>query len=144
MYILSTNNQVVAYPYSFYRLMQDNPQISFPKNPSDDLLASYNVFSVQPTDQPMYDHATHSVDEGAPVNINGTWTQVWTVEQLPQDVAAANVRAHRAGLLSDCDWTQVADAPVDKTLWSTYRQALRDISKQPGFPWSVEWPVQPA
>jgi hypothetical protein len=27
--------------------------------------------------------------------------------------------------------------------WSTYRQALRDISSQEGFPWTIEWPTQP-
>ena len=45
--------------------------------------------------------------------------------------------------LSDCDWTQLADAPVDRAAWAAYRQALRDISKQSGFPWQVVWPEQP-
>lgn len=39
--------------------------------------------------------------------------------------------------------TQVADAPVDKAAWATYRQALRDITAQQGFPWNVTWPEQP-
>jgi hypothetical protein len=33
-------------------------------------------------------------------------------------------------MLKDTDWTQVADSPVDKTAWATYRQALRDITTQ--------------
>ena len=33
--------------------------------------------------------------------------------------------------------------PVDKAAWAAYRQALRDISKQSGFPWTVAWPVAP-
>ena len=56
---------------------------------------------------------------------------------------AKSVREQRGTKLADCDWTQVADAPVDKAVWATYRQALRDISKQDGFPWSINWPTQP-
>lgn len=56
---------------------------------------------------------------------------------------AKSVREQRNKLLSDCDWTQVADAPVDKAAWATYRQALRDVSAQDGFPWNVTWPDAP-
>ena len=53
---------------------------------------------------------------------------------------AKNVRADRNKRIADCDWTQLPDAPVDAAVWATYRQALRDISKQAGFPWEVTWP----
>jgi hypothetical protein len=56
---------------------------------------------------------------------------------------AKNVRATRDAKLAECDWTQVADAPVDKTVWATYRQALRDITSQEGFPWTVTYPEKP-
>jgi hypothetical protein len=56
---------------------------------------------------------------------------------------ATAVRQIRSDKLADCDWTQVADAPVDKTVWATYRQALRDITTQVGFPWEITWPTQP-
>ena len=56
---------------------------------------------------------------------------------------AKSVRATRDAKLAECDWTQVADAPVDKAVWATYRQALRDITTQTGFPWTVEWPEKP-
>jgi hypothetical protein len=56
---------------------------------------------------------------------------------------AKSVRAQRGEKLKDCDWTQVADAPVDKQAWATYRQALRDITSQDGFPWTLTWPTQP-
>lgn len=57
---------------------------------------------------------------------------------------AAQVRAERDRLLTGSDWTQVADAPVDKAAWAAYRQALRDIPQQDGFPGSVTWPSAPA
>ena len=53
------------------------------------------------------------------------------------------IRNTRNQKLRDCDWTQVADAPIDKTAWANYRQALRDITTQTGFPWNVQWPDQP-
>jgi len=56
---------------------------------------------------------------------------------------ASVVRQTRSDKLADCDWTQVADAPVDKAVWATYRQALRDITTQDGFPWNVTWPDAP-
>jgi hypothetical protein len=67
-----------------------------------------------------------------------------------QDVAAKNkqdkadaIRAERDRLLEACDKTQLEDAPSDKKVWAKYRQALRDITKQKGFPESVVWPIQP-
>lgn len=56
---------------------------------------------------------------------------------------AENVRKDRNQRLSDCDWTQLSDSPVDKTAWATYRQALRDVPTQTGFPWNVTWPNKP-
>ena len=56
---------------------------------------------------------------------------------------AKSVRTSRGEKLKDSDWTQVADAPVDKAAWATYRQALRDVTAQAGFPWTVEWPETP-
>ncbi len=56
---------------------------------------------------------------------------------------ATSVRTDRNKRLTDSDWTQVIDAPVDQAAWATYRQALRDITEQAGFPWEVEWPDAP-
>ena len=56
---------------------------------------------------------------------------------------AANVRRSRNDLLAKCDWTQIADSTADKPVWATYRQALRDVTLQDGFPWNVTWPEQP-
>ena len=56
---------------------------------------------------------------------------------------AKSVRGSRDDKLAESDWTQVADAPVDKSVWATYRQALRDITAQSGFPWTVTYPDKP-
>ena len=56
---------------------------------------------------------------------------------------AKSVRTQRTQKLSDSDWTQIADSTADKTAWATYRQALRDITSQAGFPWTITWPDAP-
>lgn len=61
-----------------------------------------------------------------------------TSEQL-----ATSARTKRNALLAASDWTQVIDAPVDQAAWATYRQALRDITAQVGFPTTIDWPVEP-
>lgn len=53
------------------------------------------------------------------------------------------IRLQRNNLLAESDWTQVADAPVDKAAWAAYRQSLRDIPQQTGFPTEVTWPTAP-
>ncbi len=42
------------------------------------------------------------------------------------------IKLWRNAELSRTDWTQIADAPTDKTAWATYRQALRDLPAQGG------------
>ena len=65
----------------------------------------------------------------------------WTASA--NDRAAAEIRTERNSKLTQSDWTQVADTPVNKAAWATYRQALRDIPNQAGFPNAVTWPVEP-
>ncbi|MDN7179109.1 phage tail assembly chaperone [Caballeronia sp. SEWSISQ10-4 2] len=58
---------------------------------------------------------------------------------------ANNVRQQRDTLLSGSDWTMGHDSPEDKRpAWAEYRQALRDVPEQPGFPADVDWPEKPA
>lgn len=53
------------------------------------------------------------------------------------------VRTDRNLLLAQSDWTQLDDADVDRAAWAEYRQALRDITDQAGFPHEVDWPAKP-
>jgi hypothetical protein len=80
----------------------------------------------------------------------GKWYTKWSVMDMDQEAKdaldttqAAAMRKQRDEKLAECDWTQVEDAPVDKAAWATYRQALRDVTAQEGFPWTVEWPSKP-
>jgi hypothetical protein len=53
------------------------------------------------------------------------------------------VRAERNKRLTESDWTQVLDAPVDKIKWASYRDELRNVPQQDSFPWEVQWPEKP-
>jgi hypothetical protein len=64
-------------------------------------------------------------------------------EANPTLPAPEEVREIRNKMLKSSDWTQVLDAAVDQVAWATYRQALRDIPQQEGFPATVVWPSQP-
>jgi len=65
-----------------------------------------------------------------------------TAAQVAIELATA-ARDKRNALLTAFDWTQVADAPVDQAAWASYRQALRDVPAQAGFPENIVWPVAP-
>ena len=121
----------------------DNPGTSFPVNISDETLADYAVHPVTATAAPAFDSKTHKVTQTAELK-NNVWTQVWTVSQLEEARASENIRGHRNSLLKKTDYTQLADALGDTTAWATYRQALRDIPAQDGFPFTVTWPTEPS
>ncbi len=62
---------------------------------------------------------------------------------IPDEWVLERVRNWRNAELIKSDWTQVADAPVDKAAWATYRQALRDLPASNADPRQIELPAQP-
>ena len=82
--------------------------------------------------------------------LDGKWYTKHSVADLDVDAITAKdaeqakaMREQRSAKLAECDWTQVADSPVDKAVWAAYRQTLRDITTQSGFPWTITWPETP-
>ena len=135
------------YPLSPKHIRAENPNVSFPEifQPPPEYV------SVLPVDRPAHDPITQGVREGAPVKMGDHWNQSWEVYALSNEVIRANreakaneVRGERNAKLDGSDWTQVIDAKVDQAAWAVYRQALRDITQQSGFPYDVVWPVEPA
>jgi len=91
---------------------------------------------------------TASPDDVEPIGaevFNATKVSAAAYVEPPVDLTAlaASAREQRNTLLTKSDWTQVADAPVDQQAWATYRQGLRDITSQEGFPEAIMWPVAP-
>lgn len=79
-------------------------------------------------------------------DIDNEWCQLWESVELKLSQASTNVRAKRDRLLANSDWVvtknleQGTPIPLD---WLNYRQSLRDITEQEGFPYSVVWPTSP-
>ena len=162
--VKTSNGQVEQFPYTLGDLRRDNPQTSFPKKIGDAILASYGIFHVMPEPQPEYDPLVQvlvrdpephretrikQADDLEPADVDvgetyetGRWVIGYTVENKPLDQAQTAVRNKRERLLSDTDWMALSDNTMTPE-WATYRQALRDVPDQVGFPYSVEWPTKP-
>lgn len=57
------------------------------------------------------------------------------------------IRVERNRKLGECDWTQLTDSPLTaeaKAAWAFYRENLRMVPQQGGFPWEVQWPPKPS
>jgi len=142
MYVKITNGSVEQYPYTLGNLRRDNPNVSFPKTVPESTLNDYGVFKVEEAEKPAFDVLTQSISEANPAMVDGKWTQQWTISDRSEDQAATNVRAHRASLLSDTDYLALSDNTLSAEM-AAYRQALRDITSQEGFPYNITWPTKP-
>ena len=77
------------------------------------------------------------------------WTQMKTAEQIEVERlerASESARNQRDRLLTKTDWVTIRATdtgdPVP-TEWLDYRQSLRDITEQTGFPDNIDWPQEP-
>lgn len=147
-----------------------HPNTSFPEVLTPDILSGFDVDPVfegpQATTIPPYQYSQR---DGV-VEISGKWYTRYIAGPVFHDyvddqgithTAAEQyeaycfsldtkqgdvVRIERNRLLAECDWTQLADSPLtedDKLAWKIYRQELRAVPQQPGFPWEIVWPDKP-
>lgn len=101
------------------------------------------------------DPINEQVNEGdilfADKDSDGNWFCEWRTadyyHQLTDDrILDRDARIQRNQLLKSSDWTQIPDTPFtseQRQLWTTYRQALRDLPSQTGYPRSIVWPTPP-
>lgn len=82
------------YPYSVAKLKQDNPQVSFPAQITEELMAAYDMYPVQPTERPVVG-LDKNVVEAQPI-FDGVWKQVWLVTDAPYEEHLARVLQARA------------------------------------------------
>lgn len=76
--------------------------------------------------------------------VAGQWGPIAEYEPPPIEYYELEVRRERNSRLAQTDWTQMPDVPqAIKDLWAPYRQALRDVPQQAGFPTDVTWPTKP-
>lgn len=152
MFVKVNNGIAENFPYSIGELRKANPNVSFPKTLPDSALNAFGVFRVTEGDAPEISERTQKRNrKDVPELVDGQWVLGWTVSDKSQNEIAAetereagNVRRKRNDKLAETDWTQAKDIPENtSSVWATYRQALRDVPQQAGFPWDVQWPTQP-
>jgi len=78
--------------------------------------------------------------------INGKWFTKYSIrerDKAPIDKQhEENIRRQRDTFIKESDWRAVSDRELEPE-WKEYRQALRDITQQEGFPHDVKWPIDP-
>ena len=152
MFVKATNDQIDQYPYTVGNLRRDNPNTSFPKVIPEATMASFGMYPVGYEAAPDYDPMTHRLQHSSePVLKDGKWLITKTVVALTSaqiadknEAKAKEVRSKRDQLIADTDWMALSDNTLTPE-WSTYRQALRDITDHANFPWlnDEDWPVKP-
>jgi len=126
------------------------PNTSFPSQWTPALVEELGLDPVFESPTPTTTRYQVAFKDGVEQDAQGRWLWKWSISEMDDETKAAkdaeaakNIRSDRDKRLSDTDWTQVADAPVDKAVWATYRQALRDVPAQTGFPYDITWPEKP-
>ena len=170
MFVKLTNGNVDQFPYTIGQFRRDNANTSFPAQIPNTILRRYGVYEVTELDKPSYDPLVQTLVVGTPTRevirmkteadctdpdtnevdtdqvgqplYGNEWEVSYTAQNMEQAVAEANVRSKRDGLLSETDWMALSDVTMSAVM-TTYRQALRDITDQEGFPYSVTWPTKP-
>jgi hypothetical protein len=169
MHVKLTNGNVDQFPYTIGQFRRDNPNTSFPRQIPDTILRRYAVYEVTELDKPSHDPLVQTLVAGTPAReiirmkteadctdpdtgevdtdqvgqplYGSEWEVEHTVQNMEQATAEANVRAKRDGLLQETDWMALSDVTMSDSI-TAYRQALRDIPSQAGFPFSVTWPTK--
>jgi hypothetical protein len=146
MQIRIRETSAVMYEGEFRAL---HPNTSMPQQLSEELLNDFGADVVLEGPQASPTRYQTAFADGVE-QLDGKWYTKYSVAEMDADAIAAKnteqakaMREQRGEKLKDSDWTQVADASVDKAVWATYRQALRDITTQSGFPWEITWPDAP-
>ena len=104
---------------------------------TDEHLNPHGIFRVYQPPKPNDVVGKKLIENNFAELVEGVWTQLWVYINLGEDEA----RAERNRLLGDTDYTQLPDYPkADQIALATYRQELRDVPAQEGFPENVVWP----
>ena len=150
MLLVKVQGEDIQYPYPVSQLKADNPSTSFSSQLRSAPLASLGVYEVVMEPDPSFDQYTQKgVEASEPVLVDGTWTITKTVENLAgaeADYALAELssrmRSSRDEKLVETDHYGLSDVTMSEAM-TTYRQALRDVPQQAGFPTTITWPTKP-
>tara|TARA_R110002153_G_scaffold223134_1_gene375575 strand:+ start:1076 stop:1507 length:432 start_codon:yes stop_codon:yes gene_type:complete len=141
MYIKITDGDQSS--YSIGQLRRDNPNVSFPRSIPEATLASYGVYPTTVGSSPSYDPLLQDlVTATTATQVGGVWTYVTTAQYKTGVALEESVRLKRTGLLMATDHYGMSDMTMTDAI-ATYRQTLRDVPQQAGFPNDITWPTEP-
>ena len=146
MYAKIVDGALVKYPYSLEEMRADNLDLEVLDAPSDATLALCSARRATMGPAPTKSSRTHSFSLSFSDNADGSVEIVYAASELARGLAEFNMRDARNSALTRCDWviTRAYEegAPVPAA-YLAYRQALRDLPSQPGFPYDYVWPQDP-
>ena len=135
--------QTLTYPDDKYRNKYPEGYIEVPLKPSAN--SEWVGDKWEEIVPPEYDPLTHTLKKNIS-KVGDKFEYTYDIIELPFETASKNVRVKRNGLLFDSDWLipfHMERGEVIPTALIDYRQSLRDISNQDGFPYNVIWPTKP-
>ena len=156
-------------PKTKVQLRQENKHMSLPETWTDATLEALGVARVTKTDAPDVGEWQVAVKDGVE-QVDGVWQERWVTQEMfteytetdedgvettvtvqdqkdaktAADNAAleATERATRDELLKATDHYGLSDVSMTDAM-AAYRQALRDVPQQAGFPQTITWPTKP-
>ena len=131
------------------------PSISFPKPLTPYVIDTYGLDAILEGSRPQTTPPYETVVRQGIEEIKGKWFKKYVIgpifnNQEEEDSyrlnidtqVSENIRSTRNNLISKSDWMGCSDFIMSDE-WRQYRQDLRDITTQEGFPHNVEWPEEP-
>ena len=147
------------------QLEQENKNMSLPSSWTDATLDALGVASVVMVEKPEVNEWQVAVKDGVE-QVDGVWREKWVVQEMFTEYTdgegntitvqaqkdaktaadnaalAASERAKRDELLKVTDHYGLSDVTMSSEM-ATYRQALRNVPQQAGFPSTITWPEKP-
>lgn len=148
MYIKVNGDIIVE--YSINQLILDNPNVSFPSDITEEILNHFSVYPYIQLERPVIDEKTQKLELGSFYYSaeHNSWVRDWNIlQKSPEEInewlaqKATEVRSKRNSLLEETDFYGLSDVTMPDNI-RQYRQALRDVTSQPGFPENVVWPIK--
>ncbi len=144
MYTKIIDGVLIKFPYSLEEMQAEYPDATLADEPTDAQLAACNVKRAVMGPAPTQSSRTHSFTLSFADNEDGGVTIIPVAHELDRRLAEFNMRDARDSALTRCDWVMTRafeeGNPVPQN-YLTYRQALRDLPSQEGFPYEYVWPV---
>lgn len=129
------------------------PNTSFPSQWTPALVEELGLDPVFESPTPTTTRYQTAYKDGVEQDAQGRWLWKWSISEMDDETKAAKdaeaakaVRATRDGKLAECDWVVIKNLELNQNIpgvWEVYRQGLRDVPAQAGFPHDITWPSKP-